>query len=131
MMPQFAYGLHLGTYSGGTWSFEKFTSDDYVIALARKMRELGIPVDLLWLDSTWRIFGEVGGKGANSFEWGETFKNPKAMFDSLYAMNYKMVGLHLRPRFDNGKSIKLLDTAQQLKYTYPEGNQPGEFVNFF
>ena len=64
MMPQFAYGLHLGTYSGGTWSYEKFTSDDYVVALARKMRELGIPVDLLWLDSTragWRAESEIVG----------------------------------------------------------------------
>lgn len=131
LMPQAAYGLHVGTYSGGTWGYEKLTSDQYVIALARKLREMGVPVDLLWLDSTWRIFGEVGGKGATSFEWRETFSNPKGMFDSLYAMNYKMVGLHLRPRFDNGRNIKLLDTAQQLKFTYPEGNEPGEFVNFF
>ncbi|GAA4751190.1 glycoside hydrolase family 31 protein [Flavisolibacter ginsenosidimutans] len=131
LMPKFAYGLHMGTYAGGTWGYEQYTSDAYVIALARKLRDMGIPVDLLWLDSTWRIFGEVGGKGATSFEWRETFKNPKAMFDSLYAMNYKMVGLHLRPRFDNGKTIKLLDTAQGLKYTYPEGNYAGEFVNFF
>jgi alpha-glucosidase len=46
---------------------------------------MGIPVDILWLDSTWRIFGDVGGKGATSFEWRETFKDPKGMFDSLYA----------------------------------------------
>lgn len=131
LLSLFAHGLHVGTYSGGTWSYEKYTSDKYVIALARKLRELGIPVDLLWLDSTWRIFGEVGGKGATSFEWRETFKDPKGMFDSLYAMKYKMVGLHLRPRFDNGNYIKLLDTAQKLKFTYPEGNSPGEFVNFF
>lgn len=131
LMSLFAYGLHLGTYSGGTWGYEQFTSDRYVIELARKMRELGIPVDILWLDSTWRIFGKVGGKGATSFEWRETFKDPKGMFDSLYAMNYKMVGLHLRPRFDNGNTVKLLDTAQQLKFTYPEGNYAGEFVNFF
>lgn len=131
LMPKAGYGLHVGTYSGGTWGYEHLTSDAYVIALARKLREMGIPVDLLWLDSTWRIFGKVGGKGATSFEWRETFKNPKAMFDTLYSMNYKMVGLHLRPRFDNGNTIKLLDTAQQLKYTYPEGNDAGEFVNFF
>lgn len=131
LMPLFAYGLHLGTYSGGTWGFEQFSSDQYVIDLAKKLRELGIPVDILWLDSTWRIFGKTGGKGATSFEWRETFKNPKAMFDSLYAMKYKMVGLHLRPRFDNGKTIKLLDTAQKLKFTYPEGNYAGEFVNYF
>lgn len=131
LMPKAGYGLHVGTYSGGTWGYEHLTSDAYVIALARKLREMGIPVDLLWLDSTWRIFGKVGGKGATSFEWRETFKDPKAMFDTLYSLNYKMVGLHLRPRFDNGNKIKLLDTAQQLKYTYPEGDYAGEFVNYF
>lgn len=131
MMPKFGYGLHVGTYSGGTWGYEKLTSDRYVVELARRLREMGIPVDILWLDSTWRIFGDVGGKGATSFEWRETFKNPAAMFDSLYAMNYSMVGLHLRPRFDNGRTIRLLDTAQQRKFTYPEGDYAGEFVNFF
>lgn len=131
LLPRFAFGLHVGTYSGGTWGHEELTSDAYVIALAKKLRDMGIPVDLLWLDSTWRIFGEVGGKGATSFEWRETFANPKAMFDSLYAMHYNMVGLHLRPRFDNGKKLKLLDTAQQLKYTYSEGDYAGEFVNYF
>ena len=131
LLPQFALGLHVGTYSGGTWGYEQLTSDEYVIQLAKKLREMGIPADLLWLDSTWRIFGKTGGKGATSFEWRETFKNPAAMFDSLYALHYSMVGLHLRPRFDNGNRIKLLDTAQQLKYTYAEGNYAGEFVNFF
>lgn len=131
LLPKFALGLHVGTYSGGTWSYEQMTSDRYVIELARKLRAMGIPVDLLWLDSTWRIFGKNGGKGATSFEWRETFSNPKGMFDSLYAMGYQMAGLHLRPRFDNGNRIRLLDTAQQLGYTYKEGNYAGEFVNFF
>ncbi|WP_231425163.1 glycoside hydrolase family 31 protein [Pedobacter sp. Leaf250] len=131
MLPQFALGLHAGTYSGGTWGHEEKTSDQYVVELARKYRTLGIPVDLLWLDSTWRLFGEKGGKGATSFEWRETFKNPKGMFDSIYAMNYKMVGLHLRPRFDNAKKLNLLDQAQEKGYTYPENGKPGEFVNFF
>ena len=131
LMPLFAYGLHVGTYSGGTWGYEQFTSDMYVYELAKKLREMGIPADIIWLDSTWRIFGTTGGKGATSFEWRETFKDPKGMFDSLYALKYKMVGLHLRPRFDNGKSIRLLDTAQQLKFTYPEGDYAGEFVNYF
>jgi alpha-glucosidase len=131
LLPKFALGLHVGTYSGGTWGYEQLTSDKYVIELARKLREMGISVDILWLDSTWRIFGKNGGKGATSFEWRETFKDPKGMFDSIYAMNYKMVGLHLRPRFDNGNYIKLLDTARLLGYTYPENDKPGEFVNFF
>ena len=131
LLTRSAHGLHIGTYSGGTWGHEANTSDAYVIALARKLRELGIAADLLWLDSTWRIFGKVGGKGATSFEWRSTFQHPKAMFDSLYAMKYSMVGLHLRPRFDNGEKLKLLDTAQQLGFTYPEKDYAGEFVNFF
>jgi alpha-glucosidase len=131
MLPQFALGLHAGTYSGGTWGYEAQTSDHYVVELAKKYRSLGVPVDLLWLDSTWRLFGENGGKGATSFEWRETFKDPKSMFDSIYAMNYKMVGLHLRPRFDNAKKLNLLDQAREKGYTYPENGKPGEFVNFF
>ncbi len=131
LVPKFALGLHAGTYSGGTWGHEAQTSDNYVIQLAKKFREMGIPVDLLWLDSTWRIFGKNGGKGATSFEWRETFKNPKGMFDSLYAMNYKMVGLHLRPRFDNGNKLNLLDQARAKGLVYPEPGNKGEFVNFF
>lgn len=131
LLPRFAFGLHMGTYSGGTWGHEELTSDKYVIELARKMREMGIPVDILFLDSTWRLFGKNGGKGATTFEWRETFKNPKAMFDSLYAMNFKMVGLHIRPRFDNAKNLNLLDQAKAKGFTYPENGKPGEFVNFF
>jgi alpha-glucosidase len=131
MLPDFALGLHAGTYSGGTWGHEELTSSSYVVALAKKYRDMGIPVDLLWLDSTWRLFGDNGGKGATSFEWRETFKDPKSMFDSIYAMKYKMVGLHIRPRFDNAKKLNLLDQARSKGYTYPEEGKPGEFVNFF
>lgn len=131
LLPEFALGLHVGTYAGGTWGHEALTSDTYVLALARKFRELGIPVDILHLDSVWRIFGKNGGKGATSFEWRETFKNPRLMFDSLYKMNYKMVGMHIRPRFDNGNTLQLLDTAREKGYVYPEPGNKGEFVNFF
>lgn len=131
LMPLFALGLHLGTYSGGTWGHEELTSTDYVINLARKFRESGIPLDILHLDSTWRLFGKNGGKGATTFEWRETFEGPKAMFDSLYAMHINLAGVHIRPRFDNGTKLDLLNQAQKLGYTYPEENNPGEFVNFF
>ncbi|MEO6523409.1 MAG: TIM-barrel domain-containing protein [Mucilaginibacter sp.] len=131
MLTRFGFGLHMGTYSGGVWGHEETTSDKYPVALIKCMREMGIPVDILWLDSTWRLFGEVGGKGATTFEWRETFKDPKGMFDSLYANHIKMVGLHIRPRFDNAKKLNLLTQAQQQGFTYPEKDSPGEFVNFF
>lgn len=131
LLPAFALGLHVGTYSGGTWNYEDQTSTHYVVELAKRFREMGIPADLIWLDSTWRLFGEVGGKGATSFEWRETFKDPKAMFDSIYAMDYKMVGLHIRGRVDNAKNLNLLDQAKAKGFTYSENGKPGEFVNFF
>ena len=46
-------------------------------------------------------------------------------------MNLNAVGLHLRPRFDNGKTYRLLDKARKGGYVYPEENGEGEFVNFF
>lgn len=131
LMPQFALGLHVGTYSGGTWGHEEKTSGEYVVNLVRQFRKSGIPIDILHLDSTWRIFGKNGGKGATSFEWRETFTNPRAMFDSLYAMHINLAGVHIRPRFDNGTTLTLLDQARKLGYTYKEGGNPGEFVNFF
>ncbi|MFO7658982.1 MAG: glycoside hydrolase family 31 protein [Bacteroidales bacterium] len=132
LMPRFAMGLHVGTYSGGTWGYEHLTSQLYVIQLARKFRELGIPADILHLDSTWRIFGKINGKGGTSFEWRQPgFPNPKAMFDSLYAMNFNMAGLHIRPRIDNGDINNYLDQAHELGYTYPENGKPGDFLNYF
>ena len=132
LLPRTAMGLHVGTYSGGTWGFEEITSQYYVVALAKRFRELGIPADILHLDSTWRIFGKVNGKGGTSFEWRQPgFPNPKAMFDSLYALNYQMVGLHIRPRIDNGNLKNYLDIAKEKGFTYPENGKPGDFPNFF
>ena len=131
MLPKFAMGLHVGTYSGGTWGHEEETSANYPVSLVEKFREFQIPVDVLHLDSTWRMFGENGGSGATTFEWRETFTNTEQMFDSLYALNLNAVGLHVRPRFDNGKKLRLLDEAREAGYVYPEPNNSGEFVNFF
>src|SRR5699024_10153808 len=53
LLPRFAHGLHVGTYSGGTWGHEENTSTHYVVNLAKKYRENEIPLDVLHLDSTW------------------------------------------------------------------------------
>jgi alpha-glucosidase (family GH31 glycosyl hydrolase) len=42
-----------------------------------------------------------------------------------------MMGLHVRPRFDNGNELRLLDEAREAGHVYPENDNPGEFVNFF
>ena len=72
-----------------------------------------MPFDLLWLDSTWRLFNTTYGNGGCCFEWRNTFKDPKAMFDSCYAQNVKMVGLHIRSILDNGPEYHLLDKARE------------------
>ncbi|CAM3670528.1 TIM-barrel domain-containing protein [Pontibacter korlensis] len=131
LLPRFAHGLHVGTYSGGTWGHTEMASTDYVVELARKYRAMGIPIDILHLDSTWRMFGKSGGNGATSYEWRENMKNPERMFEQLYAMNLNMVGLHIRGRYDNGTHLNLLDQAREQGMVYPEETNPGEFVNFF
>ena len=131
MLPRFAMGLHLGTYSGGTWKNEQMTSDAYPPALCKRMRQEGIPFDLLWLDSTWRMFNETFGNGGCTFEWRETFKDPKAMFDSCYAQHVQMVGLHVRSILDNGPEYRLLDEARKKGNVLYPGAQAEGLVNFF
>ncbi|WP_114784281.1 glycoside hydrolase family 31 protein [Botryobacter ruber] len=131
LLPRFAHGLHVGTYSGGTWGHTENASTEYVVELARKYKAMGIPIDILHLDSTWRMFGKSGGNGATSYEWRENMKQPERMFEQLYAMNLNMVGLHIRGRYDNGMQTDLLDQARAKGMVYPEETNPGEFVNFF
>lgn len=131
MLPRFAMGLHVGTYSGGTWKNEEMTSDKYPPALCKRLREEGVPFDLLWLDSTWRMFNTTYGNGGCSFEWRETFKDPKGMFDSCYAQNVKMVGLHIRSILDNGPKYKLLDKAREAGDVLYPGAKAEGLVNFF
>jgi alpha-glucosidase (family GH31 glycosyl hydrolase) len=67
MMPDFALGLQVGTYAGGTWGYEQLSSDAYVLALAKKLREMGVPVDILHIDSIWRIFWKDRRQGSYQF----------------------------------------------------------------
>ncbi len=130
MLPRFAMGLHVGTYAGGTWKNEQMTSDKYPVELCKRFRTEGIPFDLLWLDSTWRFFNDTYGNGGTTFEWRDTFKDPKVMFDQIYAQHVKMVGLHIRSIIDNGPKYKLLDQAKKAKVLYPNADTEG-LVNFF
>jgi alpha-glucosidase len=132
LVPRVAFGLHVGTYSGGTWGYEDLANQDYIVLLARRLRNLGIPVDMIHFDSTWRIFGSAGGKGATNFEWRKPgFYNPKQLVDTLKALHFSYVGLHIRPRFDNASFYPFLKEAQKLGYTVKEGDYAGEIVDFF
>lgn len=132
MMPRSAYGLHVGSYSGGTWKYEECTSDQYPIDLVHRLRQEKIPFDLLWLDSTWRIFNERFGNGGCCFEFRSNFKDPQAMIDSIYANHVDMFGLHIRAIVDDGgKDNMLFQNALKTGYVlYPQADCEG-VVNFF
>ena len=113
LLPKPAYGVNFGTYSGGTWGHEEEASQSYVIALAQRFRDEGIPLDALHLDSTWRKFGTLGGRNATSYEWREPgFPDPGAMFKALADRHVTLIGLHMRPRLDNGEATSLLTDAR-------------------
>lgn len=131
LMPRSAYGLHVGTYSGGTWGHVKDASQHYVVNLGKKLRNEDIPADILWLDSTWRYFGKLG-HGGTTFQWRSVFKQPEAMLDSLYNMHYDMVGVHIRPFLDNGTKYHVLSEAKKHGgVLYPAPGRLGDIVNFF
>lgn len=129
MLPRFAMGLHLGTYSGGTWKNEQQTSDRYPVELVKRMRSEGIPFDVFWLDSTWRLFSEKHGNGGCCFEWRNTFKDPVAMFKDVYAQHVAMMGLHIRSFLDNGPKYNLLDAAKKEGYVLYKDMDMVDFFN--
>ena len=130
LMPRSAYGLHIGSYSGGTWKYEECTSDQYPIDLVYRLRKEGVPFDLLWLDSTWRYFNTRFGNGGCSFEFRPTFKNPQAMIDSVYANHVDLFGLHIRSILDDGLHNQLYQDALDAGIIVP-GMSHYPVVNFF
>ena len=130
MIPKSAFGLHLGSYSGGTWRHEKEASQEYNVALAKRMRDEKIPFDLMWLDSTWRYFNSNFGNGGCTFEFQPQFTDPQSMVDSIYDQNVALFGLHIRSILDNGMNNSLLDDAIKAKVTIPGARSSG-IINFF
>lgn len=131
LMPRSAYGLHIGSYSGGTWKYEECTSDQYPIDLVHRLRREGVPFDLLWLDSTWRYFNTRFGNGGCSFEFRPTFKNPQAMIDSIYANHVDLFGLHIRSIMDDGLHNTLYQDAMDAGVIVPGMSSYNAVVNFF
>lgn len=79
MFPRWAYGF---------WqSKERYKSQDEIVNVAKKYRELGIPLDGIIQD--WQYWG-------NNYLWNamefmsENFREPKKMVDAIHAMNAKL-----------------------------------------
>lgn len=129
LMPKPAYGLHVGSYSGGTWKHEKEVSDTYVRNLISRLRAEQIPFDLLWLDSTWRNFTSLGNGGC-SFEFQSLFKDPAGMISFAHKNHVAMFGLHIRSLLDNGLHNTLLTDARKKGYTIDDGESRA-ILDFF
>lgn len=130
LMPRSSYGLHIGSYSGGTWKHETEASDKYPVNLVQRLRKEKIPFDLLWLDSTWRLFNKRFGNGGCCFEFSSMFKNPQAMIDSIYANHVDMFGLHIRSIVDDGTRNTLYEDAKAAGATVAKADCDG-IINFF
>ena len=130
MMPRSAYGLHLGSYSGGTWNHEECANQHYNVALVQRMRQEQIPVDLLWLDSTWRIFNKRFHNGGCNYNWQAAFPDPKGMIDNIYAEHIDLFGLHIRSIADDGPQSMLYQDAVAAGALFPGMEERGIF-NFF
>ena len=130
MMPRAAYGLHLGSYSGGTWNHEECASQHYNVALVERMRNEHIPVDLLWLDSTWRIFNSRFHNGGCNYNWQQAFPDPKGMIDSIYDQHIALFGLHVRSIADDGPQSTFYQDALTAGALFPGMEERG-IVNFF
>ena len=130
LMPRSTYGLHIGSYSGGTWGHETSASDKYPVDLVHRLRQEKIPFDILWLDSTWRLFNKRFGNGGCCFEFNSTFKNPQAMIDSIYSNHVDMFGLHIRAIVDDGTRNTLYEDAKTAGVTFSKADYDG-VINFF
>ncbi len=91
----------LWTY--GFWQCkERYKSQDEVVEVVSKYRELGVPLDGIVQD--WKYWG-LENTDWNSLEFrNPEFPNPQEMLDKVHALNAKMM-ISVWPSFGNGTNI--------------------------
>jgi alpha-D-xyloside xylohydrolase len=93
LLPRWAFGF---------WqSRERYASQDELVGVARKYREMGVPFDVVVQD--WQYW-KRGEWGAHRFDPG-FFPDPKKMVDDLHAMNVHAI-VSVWPRFDQGTETR-------------------------
>lgn len=114
LMPRWTWGL---------WqSKERYTTQEELLAVARRHRELGVPLDAVVQD--WQYWGKDGW-GSHAFDPAR-FPNPGAMVKQLHDMQVHAI-VSVWPRFDlataNLAELDAAGAAYPLTYTnvYPEG----------
>ena len=107
----------------GYWqSKERYASQDELIGVARRYRELGVPFDAVIQD--WQYWAQ-GQWGEHVFEKSR-YPDPKAMVDTIHALNVHTI-VSIWPRFDLGtKNLAELEAvngvyAQVFDNVWPHG----------
>ena len=98
----------MARWTWGMWqSKERYQTQEELIGIARKYRELNIPFDAVIQD--WQYW-EKGQWGSHKFESGR-YPDPKKMVDTIHGMNVHTI-VSVWPRFDLGTdNLKELEAA--------------------
>jgi alpha-D-xyloside xylohydrolase len=101
----------LGKWAYGFWQCKnRYKSQAELLALAKKYRELGIPIDNLVQDwFWWKINGD--------FTFNKNFPDPKALMDQLHNDGFHLM-ISVWPFFDPGSKV------------YEEMKQRGYFIDY-
>ncbi len=90
-----------GRWAYGYWqSRERYIDAAEIVAVARKYRELNIPIDNLVQD--WKYWGELGWS-AMQFDVAQ-FGDGQAMIDTLHELNYKLM-ISIWPVVGEGSAV--------------------------
>ena len=106
MMPLWSYGF--------MQSKERYKSQDEVVSVVKKYRELGIPLDCIIQD--WQYWGHNYLWNAMDFQ-NPTFNNPQKMMEDVHAMNAHM-------------AISIWSSFGPMTKPYRELDKKGMLFNF-
>ena len=121
----------LPLWNFGFWqSKERYYTQEETVGVLRKYRELQIPIDCVVQD--WQYWG-IGDELWNGVTWtGDRYHNPKAMMDTIHAMNGHCIA-SVWPSFGKQTAIyKEMDSHGWMFHfrTFPDGDQVRVFDVF-
>ena len=113
MPPAWAIG-----YQQSRWSY---ATADQALKIARKMREDGIPCDVIYLDIDYM-------DGYRVFTWGDGFTNPKSFVNKLKSMGFKVVTI-VDPGVKKENGYDVFETGKKIK-AFCKSEDEEDFVGY-
>lgn len=113
MPPAWAIG-----YQQSRWSY---ATADQALNVAQKMREDGIPCDVIYLDIDYM-------DGYKVFTWGRGFTDPKSFIDKLKTMGFKVVTI-VDPGVKKEKGYCVFETGKKIE-AFCKSKDGEDFVGY-